>query len=723
MVERIFPFGATYIVGGDFPPKEDAKKDLKKMKDLGFTVFRTWVSRFSIERKPGIYDFSEVEDFLNVANDVGIRCALTVDTGLPPNITREEIGEGVIGINTKIGKPYPHFQPCFDNPHVRRGTAEYLIALSSHLKNHPALYCWISWNEPHITYSDIACYCDYSVEKFRKWLNSKYGGLEGLNSAWNERFENFSEVYPPNRPLRSWGKYKPWLDWRAFCDDNLAEWVGFVSNALKKGDHNHPTHTNLLFHQILYNQPAVGADTWKMAKVVDTLGVSIYLWTQGGGDFPWCFSQIVDTVRSAAESEGKEAWVTELQGGPTIWAHSKSVTPSPKQIELWAWQTVARGGRGLIYWLWRPRIGNVHSGWENNEFGLVSKDGELRPRAEAAGKACRMITKNADLFLNARPNAKVAILQSQTCKNAAASEIPDETIFHPYEGQRRYYTQSQLGAYKILWEEKIPCDFINPPSIAAGMLNRYKVLIMPFTYMLDEPSANAIKSFVRKGGCVLADFGCAMKDEYGAVHITSPGFGLDEIFGTYSYDIETPDDNEFLKVKVGPETEWPIFEADLPLYAFREILRPYDGAKVIGEFINGEPAVIENRFEKGKTVLVGTLMFQSYLLKGGAWRVFVKELLHSWGVKSAIDIENIPPELWCNIEVGLLEHEDMKTKVIILLNHNREDVDANVKMQDVCSVIDLETGNKLPLEHLDENTYLKTIIKGKSAKVLKAEKY
>jgi beta-galactosidase len=492
---------------------------------------------------------------------------------------------------------------------------------------------------------------------------------------------------------------------------------------LKKGDHNHPTHTNLLFHQILYNQPAVGADTWKMAKVVDTLGVSIYLWTQGGGDFPWCFSQIVDTVRSAAESEGKEAWVTELQGGPTIWAHSKSVTPSPKQIELWAWQTVARGGRGLIYWLWRPRIGNVHSGWENNEFGLVSKDGELRPRAEAAGKACRMITKNADLFLNARPNAKVAILQSQTCKNAAASEIPDETIFHPYEGQRRYYTQSQLGAYKILWEEKIPCDFINPPSIAAGMLNRYKVLIMPFTYMLDEPSANAIKSFVRKGGCVLADFGCAMKDEYGAVHITSPGFGLDEIFGTYSYDIETPDDNEFLKVKVGPETEWPIFEADLPLYAFREILRPYDGAKVIGEFINGEPAVIENRFEKGKTVLVGTLMFQSYLLKGGAWRVFVKELLHSWGVKSAIDIENIPPELWCNIEVGLLEHEDMKTKVIILLNHNREDVDANVKMQGVCSVIDLETGNKLPLEHLDENTYLKTIIKGKSAKVLKAEKY
>ncbi|MBS7649552.1 beta-galactosidase, partial [Candidatus Bathyarchaeota archaeon] len=463
MVERIFPFGATYIAGGDFPPSEDAKKDLKKMRDLGFTVFRTWVSRSSIEKRPGVYDFSEIEEFLNVANDVGIKCALTVDAGLPPDITRDEIGEGIIGIGTKIGKPYPHFQPCFDNPHVRRGTAEYLTALSSHFKNHPALYCWISWNEPHITYGDIACYCDYSVEKFRKWLNTKYGGLGGLNAAWNEGFKSFSEVYPPNRPLRYWGKYRLWLDWRSFCDDNLAEWVGFVSNALKKGDPNHPTHTNLLFHQILYNQPAVGADTWKMAKVVDTLGVSIYLWTQGGGDFPWCFSQIIDTVRSAAESEGKEAWVTELQGGPTIWAHSKSVTPSPKQIELWAWQTVARGGKGLIYWLWRPRIGSVHSGWENNEFGLVSKNGELRPRAEAAGKVCRIITANTDLFLNARPNAKVAILQSQTCKNAAASEIPDETMFHPYEGQRRYYTQSQLGAYKMLWEEKIPCDFINPP--------------------------------------------------------------------------------------------------------------------------------------------------------------------------------------------------------------------------------------------------------------------
>lgn len=718
MVERIFPFGATYIVGGDFPPKEDARRDLKRMKDLGFTVFRTFISRNSIEQKPGIYNFSEIEEFLDVANDVGIKCALTVGVGLPPDITREEIGEGIIGIKTKIGKPHPHFQPCFDNPNVRRGAAEFLTALSSHFKDHPALYCWISWNEPHITYGDIACYCDFSLEKFRAWLDAKYGGLEGLNAAWNGRFKSFSEVYPPNRPLRSWGRYKPWLDWRAFCDDNLAEWVKFVSDALKKGDPNHPTHTNLLFHQILYNQPAVGADTWKMAKVVDTLGVSIYLWTQGGGDFPWCFSQIVDTVRSAAEAEGKDAWVSELQGGPTIWAHSVSVTPSPKQIELWAWQTIARGGKGLIYWLWRPRIGNVHSGWENNEFGLVAKDGSLRPRAEAAGKACKVVMRNADLFLNARPNAKVAILQSQTCKNAAASEIPDETIFHPYKGERRFYTQSQLGAYKMLWESKIPCDFINPPSIAAGMIYKYKVLIMPFTYMLDASAANTIKDFIRKGGCVIADFGCVMKDDYGAVHVTSPGFGLDEVFGAYSYDIETPEEDESLRASFN--SEGFSFEANLPVHAFREILKPYEEARVIGEFANGEPAIIENRFGEGRTILVGTLMFQSYLLKEGEWGEFVESLLHSSGVTKPVHVrKNIPLKLWRNIEVGFLENGDKKTKAIILLNHNKEDVDLEVRLQGACSIIDLEKEKELPSEAIDKHTYLRLKIAGKTARVLK----
>jgi len=716
----IFPFGATYIVGGDFPPKECAKEDLKKMKDLGFTVFRSIASRNQIEREPGVYDFSELEKLLDIAAEVGIKCALTVSVGLPPDITKEEIGEGVIGVNTKIGKPYPHFQPCFDNPNVRRGAAEFLTALASHFKDHPALFCWVSWNEPHITYGDIACYCEYSVDRFRKWLAAKYGSLEGLNKAWNRRFKDFSEVYPPNRPLRAWGTYKPWLDWRAFCDDNLTEWVKFVSDSLKRGDPNHPTHTNLLFHPVLYNQPAVAADPWKMAeRAVDTLGVSIYLWTQGGGDFPWCYSQIVDTVRSAASAFGKDAWVTELQGGPTIWAHSRSVTPSPKQIELWAWQTVARGGKGQIYWLWRPRIGNVGSGWENNEFGLVAKDGTLRPRAEAAGRACRVINRNVELFLKARPKAEVAILQSQTCKNAAASEIPDETVFHPYRGERRYYTQSQLGAYKILWEAKIPCDFINPPTIAAGRLKNYKVLLMPFTYMLDAEAAKAIRDFVWDGGCLVADFGCVMKDEYGAVHLVSPGFDLNEVFGAYSYDIETPEEDECLRLKTERKVLKPSAGRELPLHAFREILKPQGESRVIGEFLNGEPAVVENRFGRGRAILVGTLMFQSYLLKEGGWREFIRSILCEAGVKSPVEIRDVPESLWRNIEVGVLEHDG--AKVVIVLNHNVEDVHAEVRMQGLYSVVDLESEVELPSERIKGYTSLKLELPGKKARILKAE--
>jgi len=717
MNKEIFPFGATYIVGGDFPPKECAREDLKKMRDLGFTVFRGFVPRSHIEREAGVYSFSDVDEVLDIAAEVGIKCALTVGVGPPPDITKEEISEGVIGVNTKIGKPYPQFQPCFDNPNVRRGAAEFLTALASRFKDHPGLFCWVSWNEPHITYSNIACYCEYSVGKFRKWLEVRYGSLEGLSKAWNRNFKDFKQVNPPNRPLRSWGTYKPWLDWRDFCDDNLTEWVKFVSDSLKKGDPNHPTHTNLLFHQILYNQPAVGADPWKMAdRAADTLGVSIYLWTQGGGDFPWCYSQIVDTVRSAASAVGKDAWVTELQGGPTIWAHSRSVTPSPEQIELWAWQTVARGGKGQIYWLWRPRIGNVGSGWENNEFGLVAKDGSLRPRAEAAGKACRIINRNMELFLKARPKAEVAILQSQTCKNAAGSEIPDETVFHPYRGERRYYAQSQLGAYKMLWESKIPCDFINPPLIAAGLKN-YSALLMPFTYMIDAGAAKAIIDFVRNGGCLIADFGCAMKDEYGAVHLTSPAFGLNEAFGGYSYDIETPEEDECLRLTEEFKRKYPSAGAELPLHAFRETLRSNGKSQIIAEFLNGEPAIIENSFGKGRAVLVGTLMFQSYLLKEGGWREFVRSVLHANGVESPVEVRGVPPDLWSNIEIGLLGHN--RVKALIVLNHNKEDVSGEIRVRGSYRFVDLESEAKLRSEEIEGYTSIKLDLPGKKTRILK----
>jgi Beta-galactosidase trimerisation domain len=45
----------------------------------------------------------------------------------------------------------------------------------------------------------------------------------------------------------------------------------------------------------------------------------------------------------------------------------------------------------------------------------------------------------------------------------------------------------------------------------------------------------------------------------------------------------------------------------------KEVLEPLNSAKVIGSFSTGEPAVVENRYGKGRAIYLGTNPFISYM--------------------------------------------------------------------------------------------------------------
>ena len=41
------------------------------------------------------------------------------------------------------------------------------------------------------------CYCSYTLERFREWLQGKYGDLDSLNKTWRTGYGDWSEVEPP----------------------------------------------------------------------------------------------------------------------------------------------------------------------------------------------------------------------------------------------------------------------------------------------------------------------------------------------------------------------------------------------------------------------------------------------------------------------------------------------------------------------------------------------
>ena len=70
-----------------------------------------------------------------------------------------------------------------------------------------------------------------------------------------------------------------------------------------------------------------------------------------------------------------------------------------------------------------------------------------------------------------------------------------------------------MGYYSILWQSKIPVDFITPEDIRLGRLTKYKALILPFAYTMSRDAGSRIAGFVQSGGVLLGEAFCALRDE------------------------------------------------------------------------------------------------------------------------------------------------------------------------------------------------------------------
>ncbi|MDX6234792.1 MAG: beta-galactosidase [Nocardioidaceae bacterium] len=722
-----FTFGAAYFpVLRDVPT--DLESDLARMHDTGFEEVRSGAVWRGIERRRGQFDFSVLDRVLEAADKQGMTVMLSIHLPPPTWFLREHAGTGVV---TRLGQPaIPRSRNavCWDNPHFREYAGDFIEGVAQRYRDAAALRYWNAWNEPNliggspvypsVEYSQITCYCDYTSELFREWLRSRYGDVHALNETWRADYEDWTQVSPPDGVLYQWGSYPAWLDWRDYADDRLTDAVRWVADTIKKHDDTHPTHTNLLFQSAVYNPTILGSDVAKLASVVDIVGASAYAMSTAG-DHPELLSQTVDVLRSAGSRHGHPCWISEFQGGPTIWAHDKAVVPTPEDLYLAPFQAVAHGAKGFWFWMWRPRMDLEVGGWENAEFGLVGKDGSLRDRAISAGSAARAIRDNADLLMSATCAPKVAILRSQAIYHAAFAELLDEvgrTASTPNGDPRRFYTDSILGAYRLFWEDKVAVGFVTPDDVLHGALEDYSVLVMPFTYLLGADTTRKVAEFVADGGTVLADFGCAMKDGRGNVYPHSPGGALREVFGAEEYDLAT-DDVPFQQVRAEGEEEQSLH---IPRpHGLRAIIRPDADTQIVATYDDGTPAVVANKFGHGRAILVGSLLFHSYQATSNpSLRTLVRTLIGATHPAYDVDVTDVPDGDRARIEVGRLTSSE--ADVLIVINHQAHPVRCTVAVRgDDVAVWDLLDKRSVESRHSRGRVMIPMLMKAKSVAMLR----
>ncbi|NLF39432.1 hypothetical protein GX586_08305 [bacterium] len=604
------------------PAEANWENDVRQARAYGLDYFRFWLMWNWYSRHEGAYDFSSLERLLDICARHGMKVLMLVNLESVPAWLVKKHPEAVyrdakgglympesVG-NTPAGG-FPGL--CFHNDAIREHGRDYIANLVRAFKDHPAIECWEPHNEPMFEpgrYNDhFYCYCDATVLAFQAWMRARYGSIEALNAAWRRNYGAFDEVQPPRRR----GMYNDWLDWRTFALETLVSTLEWRIETIRENDPDH----YVMIHTrggsgVTRNLAKEGIDDYRMAALVDKYGTAA---------FPQCGPEheyFIAMAGARCAARGKEFWMAELQAGPYgMGVHRNDAEPvcefcgsstmeatidkkvgafdpgevTPERLAMWSWSGIAQGAKGVLYWQYRNESFGLEYG-----FGLTNLDGTPHARLEVVKSFHDTIRANEKLIDGATlPRNEVAI----------AWDPVNDIVNWTAVGCADAVKNSIKGMHKALWHADYPIDIVRlDTDVVDDDFPAYKVIYLPFSPRITAGSARKLAAFVRKGGTLVAEGSSAQFDDTMAVSPVVPGNGLDVLFGCRRADVRTMHHELIPSLRIGA--------LKICTRMHKEVLAPLKGARVIGTFATGEPAVVENKTGAGRAVYIGSNPFIAY---------------------------------------------------------------------------------------------------------------
>jgi beta-galactosidase GanA len=490
-------------------------------------IFSSWVYH---SREPDRFNFEELEEVMGYCDEFGLRVLNGVNTEYAPYwleaahpetryLDSKDQPVRLAGSSGNVSGGWPGL--CLDWEPVRQAAARFIQEMAKTVAKHPSMYAYDCWNEPHMepsgedhrytvmTEERLFCYCPRTIVEFQHWLERRYGSLDRLNEAWVREYSDWKLIDPPRRP----GTYADWVDWRRFIIDRSTDEMRFRVDNVRAVDPHHVLESHAGWQVVVDPMALSGINTWRLAEVVETWGISNFPRWQSMPTMPvYLGASRLEITRSNAGD--KPFWMTELQGGHGSNGLMQSPHMRPRDIRLWNWMAVACGAKGIIYWTYHSEA----TGTEATGFGLVARDGSPTERVLEAAEDNRLIQAHWDIIAGHKPKPKVAILFDQD----------NSLLTFAMSGNEDASTESFRGYYKALWNCDHWVDFIEPASIAT---TSYKVIIAPWHLIGKKETCEALRHFVEGGGTLILETSFGLFDERFFYNPTVPPYSLSEAFG------------------------------------------------------------------------------------------------------------------------------------------------------------------------------------------------
>ena len=566
--ERLY-FGAAYY--DEYMPVSRVDEDMRLMKAAGINVIRIAESTWSTwEPKDGVFDFTSLHRMLRGAEKYGIQVIVGTPTyAIPPWMVKKypdiladtHSGPGRYGHRQNMDITHPGYR--FHCERIIRRLMEEVRPY-----NHVIGFQLDNETKPYDT-------CGQRVQDmFKQWLMDKFQTVGNLNHA-------FGLAYWSN----SLGSWDDLPDVRGTINNSLAAefeafqrqlvtdfllWQRSIVDEYRRPDqfvtHNFDYEWRDYSHAL---QP--DADQFRAAEAVTVAGCDIYHPTAGkltgaeisfGGDL------------ARGLKHGENFFVLETQAqGPV------GRLPWPGQLRLQAFAHLANGANMVEYWHWH----SIHNAIECHWKGVLSHDftpGAVYQEAKTIGADFARLGSH---LVNLQRRSNVAFLVSNRSLTG---------LKHSYAFAGPNYGDILRWLYDSFFRLNVSVDILDDST---RDFSAYKLVVTPGLYCAEDSLIEALREYVRGGGCLLASFRSFFCDENVKIRTACQPGGLTDVFGmTYDY-FTIPEDMPGIRDWM--ELLRPDRDTDILLHYDHAAYAPY-AAATYHIYGNGKAAYIGTMLEK-----------------------------------------------------------------------------------------------------------------------------
>lgn len=631
------------LYGGDYCPEQWDEatwaEDIRIMKYYGVNAVTLNVHGWCVyQPEEGRYDFALMDKIVALLAENGIQIVMATGTAALPNWLLEKypdmMATDIGGMRHRAAKRMNY---CQNNPDFKRETVAMVEALAEHYRNQPNIILWHLSNE-----LEGACYCETCARAYRDWLKKKYGSLDALNSRWNtyfwgHRYTSWEQINPPAydnmvyRNLDGTG-----IDISAFPTETIS-YLRFNTDSYR-------ANFELEKAAILkYIPDAVVTNNFQYRnfnydKLSEPLDVVSYDSYPVKDEEPYISAFNYEIARSMKQQN--PFLIMEMSPNTASWQQCAPVK-RPGELGMIVNMALARGAESAMYF----QIRRSRSGFEKFHGAMIGHAG--REDTRIGGELKRLgddLRAYGSAFLDSRIPSKAAILMDW--ENRWGVEIPSniQKGTNYYEQVRHYY--------KWFFQRNIAVDLVR----GSFDLSRYKILVAPMMYFMDEAMAENIRTFVENGGIFITTYYSGMSDFDDNIWLGGyPGL-LKELLGMWVEETDALPEGEHNQAILN--TPW--LQGSFECGYMCDLIR-MNGAEVIGtygrDFYAGTPCITENAYGRGKAVYLGTkpddkllaALLGHYCEQAGVEAVFPA----SAGVEATI-------------------REGSENRFLFLINHNKE---------------------------------------------------